>query len=154
MKDAKGHGSNPRGASGAPQSPTPGGFPVDKYGYRTAPPLGTSREDYQRMYQAEMARDMAGKFAGGAEVAARNAGTYPVTAHQGVPSVSTHPSNGGPLRGMGASTPSQQRQYERRSTGMKDAKGYGLNPRRSVREKVAIGKSVDARAGKRNIVHD
>lgn len=46
------------------------------------------------MYNPAQARDTRGRFAGGAEAQARNAGKNPVAAHDGQQSVGTHVSSG------------------------------------------------------------
>lgn len=76
---------------------------------------------------SEQARDARGRFAGGSEGAARNAGAYPVTQHV-EPSVGTHVSaNPTPPNNRGVTN--------------------------TVRERQAILAATDRRYGKRNVYH-
>jgi len=83
----------------------------------------------------EQARDSKGRFAGGAEGAARNAGRIPTTSHNGQHSVGSHSSSGDPLRGINPTPPNNQ----------------GVT--NTVRERQAILAAQDARYGKRNVYH-
>jgi hypothetical protein len=77
---------------------------------------------------SEQARDARGRFAGGSEGAARNAGSYPVAPHDGQQSVGTHVSaNPTPPNNRGVTN--------------------------TVKERQAILRNVDARYGKRNVFH-
>lgn len=67
------------------------------------------------MANNQQARDDHGRFAGNNHVqeqAARQNDRFPVIAHDGARSVASHT---GTYRGLGASSPAQQRKYERRT---------------------------------------
>lgn len=78
-------------------------------------------------YNSSQARSSDGRFAGGSEGAARNAGAYPVAPHAGQQSVGTHvAANPTPANNSGVTN--------------------------TVRERQAILQGVDARAGTRNVL--
>lgn len=67
------------------------------------------------MTSENVARDSQGRFASGnhaGEAKQRDAGRFPVTAHDSAHSVGSHT---GTLRGLGVATAAQQRTYERRA---------------------------------------
>ena len=87
------------------------------------------------MGSPDQPRDSRGRWAGGAEGAARNAGRIPTTAHDGQHSVGSHAASGPPLRGVNPTPPNNR----------------GVT--NTVRERQAILAAQDARYGKRNVFH-
>lgn len=81
----------------------------------------------------EQARDSHGRFAGGAEGAARNAGKIPITAHNGQQSVGTH------LSAVRVGIINGKRQV------------YSISHAAKERQSILAG--VDKRVGKRNVYH-